>query len=91
MHDLLNVDSETRIYCGFRENMIQQANMPIDEVDLIGIFATFLESLSKNVFMNMNSVTISYAVRNSALVLWLSNVSRRGWIFLAYANLSCGG
>ena len=29
--------------------------MPIDEVDLIGIFATFLDFLSKNVYTDPNS------------------------------------
>ncbi len=32
--DILNEISETRIYCGFRENMMQVANRPCDVVAL---------------------------------------------------------
>ncbi len=38
-----NVESETRIYCGFRENMIQESTKPFDEVDSNGLVDTFLD------------------------------------------------
>ncbi len=43
----LNVQSETRIYCGFRENMIRISNKPFDEVDFNGLFADILNALSR--------------------------------------------
>ena len=35
MDDILDEITETRIYCGFRENMMQVANGPCDVVALV--------------------------------------------------------
>ena len=40
--DFLNYISEIRMYCGFRENMMQQANRPFGEADFYGLFADIL-------------------------------------------------
>ncbi len=41
-YDILNEITEIRTCCGFRENMIQVANRPCDEVALNGLFASIL-------------------------------------------------
>ena len=48
-YDILNEFTETRIYCGFRENMIQVANRPCDEVALEWPICLRLESLIQDV------------------------------------------
>ncbi len=42
MYDILNEITEIRTSCEFRENMIQVANRPCDEVALNGLFASIL-------------------------------------------------
>ena len=42
MYDFLNDISETRTSCGFRENMIQEANRPATKSHWNGLFAAFL-------------------------------------------------
>ncbi len=44
-HDFLNDISETRTSCGFRENMIQEANKPCDAVALGWLVCGIFESL----------------------------------------------
>ena len=48
-YDILDEITETRIYCGFRENMIQVANRPCDEVALEWPICLHLESLIQDV------------------------------------------
>ena len=49
MYVFLDVIAETRIYCGFRADMIQHTTKPFDEVDSNGLVDTFLDFISKNV------------------------------------------
>ncbi len=44
-YDFLNVQSETRTCCGFRENMIRVANRPCDEVAFKWPVCNIFESL----------------------------------------------
>ena len=44
-YDILNVQSETRTCCGFRENMIREANRPCDEVAFKWLVCAIFESL----------------------------------------------
>ena len=46
---LVSLSHETRIYCGFRKNMIQVANSPSDEVTLEWPICLHLESLIQDV------------------------------------------
>ena len=48
-HDFLNDISETRTGCGFRENMIREANRPCDEVAFKWPVCGHLESLIQDV------------------------------------------
>ena len=45
MHDFLNDIPETRTSCGFRENMLQEANKPSDAVALGWLVCGIFESL----------------------------------------------
>ncbi len=49
--DIMNQITETRIYCGFRENMIQVANRPCDEVTLEWPICLHLESMIQDVIL----------------------------------------
>jgi hypothetical protein len=42
MYDFSNEITEIRTNCGFRENMIQEANSPFGEADFNGLFAGIL-------------------------------------------------
>ena len=45
MYDFLDEITEIRTSCGFRENMIQEANRPFDGVDFKWPICSILESL----------------------------------------------
>ena len=52
VYDFLNDIAETRTCCGFRENMIREANKPCDAVALgwlvCGIFESSIQKCMKN-------------------------------------------
>ena len=53
-YDILNEITETRTGCGFRENMIQVANRPCDEVALEWPICLHLESLIQDVLIHIH-------------------------------------
>ena len=54
-YDILNEITEIRTCCGFRENMIQEANRPCDEVAFNWPSCMHLECFIQDVMYNRNN------------------------------------